>query len=194
MNAAKETIRKRSLKTRDDFVKALSINDRTAIFDKIYKNLEKTLPPAPAVVASYWPMGCEVDLRPVMDQLLVHGYTVALPVTKAQGSPLSFRAWHTGDRLTTGAFKTMEPLPTATPVVPQVILVPLLAFDNRGFRIGYGAGLYDRTLETFRKKGSLKAVGIALETQHLNEIPISRTDQALDAVVTEDRVYAFQLA
>ncbi|RMH46197.1 MAG: 5-formyltetrahydrofolate cyclo-ligase [Alphaproteobacteria bacterium] len=136
-----------------------------------------------APVAGYLPIGSEVDVTGAMAELSRSG-PVAVPVVEAKAAPLRFREWRPGVATRPGAFGVPVPEQGAW-LEPRVVIVPLLAFDPRGFRLGYGGGFYDRTLEALRRRGRVLAVGVAYEAQLLPEIPLEPTDQPLDAVVTE---------
>lgn len=123
------------------------------------------------VVAGYWPMADELDPRPLMLRLAEAGCRLALPVVVERGHRLAFRAWTPGDELEPGDHGTFHPFATAPALVPAVVLVPLLAFDRQGFRLGYGGGYYDRTLESLRAKAHVRTIGIALAAQ---EVEIGR--------------------
>jgi 5-formyltetrahydrofolate cyclo-ligase len=138
--------------------------------------------PAGAVVAGYWPMGDEIDPRPLM---LALGRCLALPVVTGRGQPLEFRAWQLGEEMEPGLFGTTHPLAHAAVVQPDLVLVPLLAFDRQGFRLGYGGGFYDRTLDMLRRKRHLSAIGVAYAAQEVPEVPHDGRDQRLDGVATE---------
>lgn len=141
-----------------------------------------------AVVAGYWPLGSEMDVRPLMIQLAAAGAELVLPVTRAADRPLEFRRWRPGDALQPGAHGVMQPLPAAPVAIPTVLLVPLLAFDGDGWRLGYGAGYYDRTLAVLRARllaARPLAVGIAYAVQEMTALPHHAGDQRLDGVVTE---------
>lgn len=141
-----------------------------------------------AVVAGYWPLGSELDVRPLMLRLAQAGAEMALPVTRAGDRPLEFRRWRPGDVLEPGAHGVSQPKADAPVVVPGVLLVPLLAFDAAGWRLGYGAGYYDRTLAGLRARlleARPLAVGIAYAAQELPDVPRHAGDQRLDGVVTE---------
>ncbi|HMA15800.1 MAG: 5-formyltetrahydrofolate cyclo-ligase [Bacteroidota bacterium] len=141
---------------------------------------------APGQVASaYWPMGDEIDPRPLMEVLDGRGLRVALPAIRAAGEPLDFRAWGPGDELRPAGFGTSEPAPSAPLVTPDLLLVPLLAFDAAGYRLGYGGGFYDRSLALLRATGDILAVGLAYAAQQVAAVPREATDQPLDLVVTE---------
>lgn len=145
-----------------------------------------SLPLTPRIVAGYQPFRDEIDPLPLMLKLAAAGARLALPVTppRDQPSPLTFRAWAPGEALERGGFGVHEP--TAGEVVtPDLVLVPLLAFDRRGHRLGYGQGHFDRTLESLRAKGTVTAVGLAYAGQELPELPAEPHDQALDAILTE---------
>lgn len=138
-----------------------------------------------AVVAGYWPLRQEIDVRPLLARLRAHGCVIALPVVLAPHRPLLFRVWRTGTRLETGAYGTRHPGTTAATVVPDLVLVPLLAFDRAGFRLGYGGGYYDRTLAALRRRRKVLALGIAFAGQAVAAVPRDRFDQPLDGIVTE---------
>ena len=137
------------------------------------------------VVSAYWPLGDEIDPRPLMEALHLRGHRLALPAIRAAGRPLDFRAWLPGDPLTSAGFGIQEPAATAPSVAPRVLLVPLLAFDAAGYRLGYGGGFYDRSLALLRAAGDTLAVGLAYADQQVAAVPREATDQPLDLVVTE---------
>lgn len=139
------------------------------------------------IAAAYWPMRSEIDPRPLMGRLARAGWRLGLPVTPARSvaAPLVFRAWRPGDGLADHAFGMQEPHPHAEIVRPDLVLVPLLAFDGRGHRLGYGAGHYDRTLAALRATGAVRAIGLAFEGQRVEAVPVGPHDQPLDAILTE---------
>jgi len=141
---------------------------------------------APGTLASaYWPMGDEIDPRPLMEALHGRGHPLALPAIRAAGQPLDFRAWRPGEPLQPAGFGTREPAESAPLVRPSLLLVPLLAFDAAGYRLGYGGGFYDRSLALLRQAGDILAVGLAYAAQQVPAVPREATDQPLDLVVTE---------
>ncbi|WP_417488833.1 5-formyltetrahydrofolate cyclo-ligase [Maricaulis sp.] len=140
-----------------------------------------------AVVSAYWPLPGEIDPRPLMAELSARGARLALPVIVAPGAPLIFRAWKNGDALEPRAFGLMEPPVDAPELIPDILLVPLLAIDPDGNRLGFGRGYYDRTLAGLRAKGAPVAVGLAHEAQIVPAVPVDAFDQPLDRVVTEER-------
>ena len=139
------------------------------------------------VLSGYMPMRTEIDPLAAM---AAHQGTVGVPVIMGKGLPLRFREWTPGARMVEGAFKALIPEEGGW-VEPEVLIVPLLAFDARGYRLGYGGGFYDRTLEGLRARGPVLAVGFAFAAQEVAEVPIDATDQRLDAVVTEKGVTLF---
>jgi len=140
-------------------------------------------PPAGAVVSGFWPIGEEIDIRPLLHLLHARGHTIVLPVTPKRGNPLTFRTWRPGDVLQPERFGTFRPV--GEEAVPDFLLVPLLAFDRRGYRLGYGAGFYDRTLAGLPR---YFALGVAYAVQQVDAVPAGPHDRRLDAVATEHGV------
>lgn len=136
------------------------------------------------VVAGYWPIGSEVDPRPLMARLAEAGAQLALPRLDDDGS-MSFRLWTDGEELERRPFGLSEPLHTAPRIQPTLVLMPLLAFDKVGNRIGYGKGHYDRALAGLREEGRVFACGIGFYGQMLDDLPAEPHDQPLDWAMTE---------
>jgi 5-formyltetrahydrofolate cyclo-ligase len=150
--------------------------------------------PRGAAVSGYWPLAGELDIRPLLHQIHDLGHPIGLPVVKGKGQPLVFRRWSPGMALVQGSFKVLTPPEGAPEIVPDVLLVPLLAFDRDGFRLGYGGGFYDRTLEKRRHeahsghpvpRGPVLAIGTAFAAQETESLPRGPFDQRLDWIVTE---------
>lgn len=141
--------------------------------------------PGRAVVSAYWPMGSELDPRPLMRALHARGHPVALPVVTDGGRPLIFRAWVPGDVLEPAVFNTRIPTADKPELTPRVVFVPLLAFDRCGYRLGYGGGFYDRTLAALRASDTVLAVGLAYAGQEVPDVPHDANDGRLDWIVTE---------
>lgn len=139
-------------------------------------------------IAAYWPIGTEADIRVLLSDLQRAGYPLALPRIVTVDQPLEFRLFESGDPLSPGPHNIREPSTKAPLVRPEVVLVPLLAFDRAGYRIGYGAGYYDRTLEALRATGNLLAIGIAYAGQLVDDIPAEAHDQPLDLIATEEGI------
>lgn len=146
-------------------------------------------PAVNAVVAGYWPVRGEIDPRPLMETFLLEQAQLALPLVTQKDAPLQFRAWSPGDTLDKGAFGIDVPQDKRPVLTPTLLLVPLVAFDARCHRIGYGAGFYDRTLSALRAAGPVMAVGLAYEGQRVGRVPAGRHDVALDYVVTDAGCY-----
>lgn len=135
-------------------------------------------------VSGYWPIGTEIDPRPALEALARHG-PVGLPVVEGRTRPLAFRRWRPGEALVPGGFGTSVPKADA-PITPEVLIVPLLAFDRRGHRLGYGGGFYDRTLAGLP---GARTIGVALEAQRVDRLPRDATDVPLMEIVTEAGLY-----
>src|SRR3954470_23258520 len=144
------------------------------------------------VVAGYSPIRNEIDPFPLMQTLAAKGARLALPVVPARGKSLAFRAWRPGDKLMLGPLGILEPSPAAAELVPDIVLVPLAAFDRAGHRIGYGAGHYDFTLAHLRKRKAVLAIGIAFAAQEIPAVPAAAHDVMLDLVLTENAAIDFR--
>jgi 5-formyltetrahydrofolate cyclo-ligase len=145
----------------------------------------------PAVVSGFWPINEEIDIRPLMIELHNQGCQLALPVVQGKGQRLVFRAWRPGDSLESGVFGTLQPSTKRELLEPEALLVPLLACDEEGWRLGYGGGFYDRTLAALRAKQKVTAVGVAFNAQLVPEVPHGPDDQRLDWLLTDQRACAF---
>jgi len=137
------------------------------------------------VVAGYWPIVTEIDIRPLLARLEQEGAVCALPVVADPDGPLVFRIWGLADPLEEGPRATYHPLPTAPEVTPEVLFVPLLAFDAEGYRLGQGGGYYDRTLEALRANGLVTAIGVGYAVQQVERVPHGPHDARLDWLLTE---------
>ena len=145
-------------------------------------HLEAALVPfAGEVLAGYMPIRTEIDPLPVMAR---HAGPVSVPVILGPAQALAFRAWRPDCAMVPGDFGALIP-ETGAWLTPRVLIVPLLAFDARGYRLGYGGGFYDRTLEALRALGPVTAIGFAYAAQELPQVPTEPTDQPLDLIVTE---------
>lgn len=138
-----------------------------------------------AFVAAYMPVRDEVDVRPLLQSLVERGMIAAMPCVVGGRMPLLFRQWNTGAALVPRAFGLLEPSDDASVVTPDLLLVPLLAFDRSGHRLGYGRGYYDRTLAALRTQRPIIAVGLAFAAQEVLSLPAGNNDQRLDWVITE---------
>ena len=141
-------------------------------------------------VAGYLPIRNELSPLPLMEALAMKGIKTALPVTPKIGDMLIFREWKSGEPLQPGAYGIGVPLSQAKEAVPDTLIVPLLAFDKRGHRLGYGGGFYDLTIKALRARNpKLRTIGLAFAAQEAGTLPIHDGDQLLDAVVTERGIW-----
>ena len=138
-------------------------------------------PPPGALVSAYWPIGPEIDVKPLLEALHASGQPLCLPVTPRRGQALRFRRWAPGDPLAHGPMGTRQPS-EGEEVSPDWLLVPLLAFDRAGRRLGYGGGYYDRTLAALPHA---TAIGVAYAAQEMQEVPAGPLDMRLPRVATE---------
>jgi len=153
------------------------------------------VPVVPGVIVSgFSPLKTEVNPLPLMRRLAEAGARLALPVVAGRGKPLIMRAYAFGQPLNEGVWGIREPKDDAPEVDPDILIVPLAAFDRRGHRIGYGAGYYDMTIHRLRSIKPVVAVGIAYAAQEVPEVPVTARDERLDLVLTERDVIDFRKA
>ena len=138
------------------------------------------------ILSGFMPLKSEINPLPLMRKLADDGARLALPVVAGRGQPLIMRSWQWGEPLVPGVWGITEPPPTAPELQPDILLVPLLAFDRNGHRIGYGAGYYDLTIAQLRAKKPIAAVGIAFAAQEIESVPRTAFDARLDLVLTEN--------
>jgi 5-formyltetrahydrofolate cyclo-ligase len=143
-----------------------------------------------ATVAGYLPIRNEFDPRQAMLALAGLGFRLCVPVVEGPARPLAFRTW-TPDVATERRHFGVEVPATGAPAVPDLLLVPMLAFDRRGHRLGYGGGFYDRTIAALRARGPLHALGLAYAAQEIAAVPDGETDMPLDAIATERGLLRF---
>jgi 5-formyltetrahydrofolate cyclo-ligase len=141
--------------------------------------------PTSKVVSAFFPYKSEIDTRPLLGKLAGEGWTTCLPIVIALAQPLIFRRWMPGQPTEPGTWDIPQPTDDAELVEPDVLLVPMMAFDAQGFRLGYGGGFYDRTLEMLRSKKPITAIGVAYSAQEVDSVAHDSHDQALDYVLTE---------
>jgi 5-formyltetrahydrofolate cyclo-ligase len=141
--------------------------------------------PRARVVAGYAPQGGEIDPGPLMLRFEAAGATLALPVAASAGAPLVFRAWTPAAERVRDAAGIAAPPPTAAELEPDLVIVPLLAFDRSGMRLGQGAGYFDRTLQALEARGPVFTLGLAYAGQGVARVPAEEHDRRLDAILTE---------
>jgi 5-formyltetrahydrofolate cyclo-ligase len=144
------------------------------------------------IVSGYSPIRSEIDPTPLMLKIAAQGARLALPTVTARGQSLTFRAWSPNDKMLLGPLGILEPSPAAAEVIPDIMLVPLAAFDRFGHRIGYGAGHYDYTFAHLRKMKAVIGIGLAFAAQEIEAVPALSHDVALDYVLTETRMFDFR--
>jgi 5-formyltetrahydrofolate cyclo-ligase len=137
------------------------------------------------IISAFHSFGTEISTFELFDKLVADGWTTALPIVVAKNTPLVFRKWAPGEPLASGLWDIKIPPDTAPEVQPDVLLVPLLAFDRQGYRLGYGGGFYDRTLEKLRAIKKVTAIGIAYAAQEVDSVLRDAHDQQLDWIMTE---------
>ena len=171
---------------------ALGDAERRAASDGLLGMLRHERPiETPCTVSGFWPIKDEIDIRPLMIELHNQGCQLALPVVQGSGQPLLFRAWRPGDPLEAGMFGTLQPSARREAIEPDALIVPLLACDADGWRLGYGGGFYDRTLALLRQRRPVTAMGVGFDAQFVPEVPHGPSDQRLDWLLTDKRACAF---
>jgi 5-formyltetrahydrofolate cyclo-ligase len=177
IDAAKQAVRQATSARRQGL-------DAAAAGHALANHVLRECPPPPgAVVSGFWPLGEEIDLRPLLIALHERGNAVVLPVTPKRGQALTFRGWQPNDVMVPERFGTMRPIGEV--MVPDMLLIPLLAFDTAGGRLGYGGGFYDRTLVALPGRFRL---GCAFAAQKVDAVPVGPYDVRLDAVATENGI------
>jgi len=185
---SKDTLRAVTLEARD----ALSPERRTDAAEAVAaRGLPFAVEPG-AVVAGYAPIRSEFDPMPLLRKLAVAGARLALPVITGRDQPLQFRSFSIGEALERGPLGIQQPTAASAEVVPEVLLIPLAAFDRAGHRIGYGAGYYDRSIEALRAGNRTITVGLGFAVQEIDVVPALQHDVALDYVLTETQTLDFR--
>lgn len=137
------------------------------------------------VVSVYWPIRSELNTRPLIEALAGNGFRVVLPVMKKVKHPLVFRDFAPGDDLVKGPYGLSEPASDKPARDPDILFSPLAAFDRKGYRLGYGGGIYDATLADLRPRRPVTAIGVAFSCQEADRVPTEPHDQRLDYLLTE---------
>ena len=181
IDAAKHALRNSMSRRRRDLSKQERLAGASAIAESDLGFADVT---PDAVISGYAAIRDELDPEQLLVSLSVNGNSIALPATLGRGHPLEFRQWDPGSKLEPGDFSVPVPDENSPVLVPDVLLVPLLAFDLRGYRLGYGAGYYDRTLAELRRERGVAAIGLAFDIQQVENVPHDRYDERLDWVLT----------
>jgi 5-formyltetrahydrofolate cyclo-ligase len=180
----KAELRRAALARRD----ALPVAERAQAAETIAARVFPLAVADGVVVSGYMPMKSEINPLPLLRKLAEAGARLALPVVAGPGKPLIMRAWSFGEPLVAGVWGIRQPLAQAPATEPAILIVPLLAFDRAGHRIGYGAGYYDMTIAAAHARGAVSAVGIAFAAQEVDAVPAGPRDEPLDLVLTEREV------
>jgi 5-formyltetrahydrofolate cyclo-ligase len=187
---AKAAMRREAIARRD----ALPASQRQQAAEAIAACAFPIVIPQGAIVSGFMPLKSEINPLPLLRKLSDAGAALALPVVAGKGQPLTMRGWRFGAPLASGVWGIREPMPDAPAVDPDILIVPLLAFDRRGYRLGYGAGYYDMTLTALRARKPIVAVGVAYAAQEVETVPITPRDARLDLVLTEQGTVDFRSA
>ncbi len=188
ISSLKAELRTQALADRD----ALSAKMRAAAAEELAARAFPIVVKPGMIVSGFMPLKSEINPIPLMRKLAEAGARLALPAIAGRGKPLVMRAYSFGDDLARGQWGIREPKPEAAEVEPDILIVPLAAFDRAGHRIGYGAGYYDMTIAALRAKKNVAAVGIAFAAQEIREVPATPRDARLDLVLTERETIDFR--
>ena len=180
----KVKLKKKNLKIRQE--KYFNINKK--FFSPLLRLIRKKIKKKPIIIALYYPSNFELNVLRVLELKYFSDQTILLPVTE-KNSLMKFYPWKKNEVLTVNEFGMLEPLKSKAKI-PNVILVPLLAFDKDKFRLGYGKGFYDRYLNKYIKQyKDIMTVGVAFSFQKHNKLPINKNDVKLDFILTEEGIY-----
>jgi 5-formyltetrahydrofolate cyclo-ligase len=185
----KAELRRTAMAQRDALPPAERMAAAQAIADR---GLPVDLKPG-VIVSGFSPLKSEISPLPLLRRLADAGAGLALPVVVGRGQPLVMRAWSFGAPLDAGVWGIRQPPADAAEVFPDILIVPLLAFDRRGHRIGYGAGYYDMTIARLRAMKPITAIGIAFAAQEIAAVPATPRDARLDLVLTEREWIDFEV-
>jgi 5-formyltetrahydrofolate cyclo-ligase len=143
----------------------------------------------PGIISGFHPYLSEISVLELLQRLASEGWVTALPVVVGKNEPLILRRWAPGEVLVSGLWGIQIPVDTAPEVSPDVLLVPMLAYDARGYRLGYGGGFYDRTLAKLRLAKKIVAIGVAYAAQETDDVPHDGHDQPMDWIMTEEKTF-----
>ena len=188
----KDQMRRSLAAQRSAHHKAHGEAEAQALAEFVSSNADKQLGAiSDKIIAAYLPMGGELDPRPLMQALRKNGNSICLPVCINEDAPLVFRRYRQNDALLPDDMGIAAPRATAQQVTPDIVLLPLLAFDGQGHRLGRGGGFYDRTLAELKKRSDCRFIGLAFDMQMVDKCPIAPHDEALHAVLTPSKRHDF---
>ena len=178
----KPSLRAQALSARQGLPQAL----RSQAAQQLGQRLGLFIPPGASIIAGYRAINGEIDPQHGLSALEQAGHRICLPVIRRSGEALAFRQWSVGAPLQKGQYDIEVPADDAPECIPSILLVPLVAFDRSGHRLGYGAGYYDRTIAALRQaSNALQIIGVGYSMQQLEHIPAQAHDEKLDAIITE---------
>jgi 5-formyltetrahydrofolate cyclo-ligase len=181
---AKATLRRETIARRD----ALPAAERQQAAEAIAARPFPVAIAPGAIISGFMPLKSEINPLPLLRRYADAGARLVLPAVDGRGKPLRLRAWSIGEKLVAGQWGIREPPASAEEIDPDLMLVPLAAFDRRGSRVGYGAAYYDMTIAGVRSRRPVLAIGIAFAVQEVPEVPVTGRDEPLDLVLTEREV------
>lgn len=187
-DSPKAQLREQAFARRD----ALPADERAAAAEAIAARPFPVIVTTGMIVSGFSPMKTEINPLPLMRKAVQLGARLALPAMAGRGKPLIMRAYAFGDELVRGQWGIREPKADAPEVAPDILIVPLAAFDRAGHRIGYGAGYYDMTINALRAKKKVIAMAIAFAAQEITSVPATERDARLDFVLTEREMIDFR--
>jgi 5-formyltetrahydrofolate cyclo-ligase len=187
LDKTKQDLRREASERRDVAHKALTNFVDASLLGHAFPVAAK---PGHATVSGFYPHQSEIGVLAILGKLAGDGWTPCLPVVQGKNLPLLFRQWYPGEPTIPGLWKIPVPELSRPEVDPDVLLVPMLAFDRSGYRLGYGGGFYDRTLARLRAIKHVTAIGVAYAAQEMGSVPHGDHDQRLDYVMTEREIIA----
>ena len=182
IDSQKDLMREAARLRRRDLAKSAGLGFGGALVDFFFADFDLA---AGSKIAGYWPITREADVKPLLGKLAEKSVICLLPVVIARDTALVFREWQPGDELAPSDLDIPEPTIDKSVGIPEFLLVPLLAFDRQGYRLGYGGGFYDRTIARLRVRGPVIAVGVAYQAQLVDSVPVGANDEPLDWMVTD---------
>lgn len=188
LSAAKSALRKLVLARRAAIDPAVAAPRSEAVASRMMVLLARF---PEGAISAFRSFGDEIGTAPLLECLDAKGYRIGLPIVIGKGKPLVFRQWRPGDTMASGPYGIEQPLDTAPEIEPDILIVPMAAFDAQGYRVGYGGGFYDRSLAALRAKKPVVAIGLAYDEQEVATVPRDQYDARLDYLVTPTRTLEF---